>query len=362
MGNAWRMFRTGLNVLRKPLEVATRPLHFQLEPAVGCNLLCKTCQVPGYDHTEVMSLDRFCQAFDQIKPLRIGLSGAGEPFLNKDMVAIIRHAKEGGAAVLTTTNFTMCHSKIEALVAVGLDLVKVSLDAATPETYHQIRGKDFFGRILADLRALQVIKRKHGVSTPFIRLQFVLQHDNLHEIAPMIDLAAMMGADSVYYQPLETLLIPDRKSNLTDGVGFDLLKERLGEAKAKAEEQGIGTNAGVLLGALPSYFRKYEQGIPEDPPQRVCLLPWFSCYITVSGNVRPCCSFGEGETLVMGNLFEEPFEQIWNNEKYRAFRRAALDHKLTYTVCRNCTPNRLRDFLSLSAVLPGFFGGPKPKD
>jgi hypothetical protein len=57
----------------------------------------------------------------------------------------------------------------------------------------------------------------------------------------------------------------------------------------------------------------------------------------------------------MGNLFQEPFERIWNSEKYRAFRRASQDRRLSYLVCRNCTPNRLRDFLDLSAVLPGFF-------
>ena len=355
MGNMWRMFRTGLTVLRKPLKVTTRPLHFQLEPATGCNLLCKTCQVPAYTERKVMALDRFAEAFDQIKPLKIGLSGAGEPFLNRDMVDIIRHAKQGGASVLTTTNFTMCSNKLDALIESGLDLLKVSLDAATPETYALIRGKDFFGRIADDLRTLQQRKSELGSRTPFVRCQFVLQHDNLHEIVPMVDLAARLGADSVYYQPLETLLIPERKEDLTEGVSMDLLTERLREAKAKAAAAGIGTNAGVLLGGLPSYYRKYEKGVPDQPPSRLCLLPWFSVYITVEGNVRPCCSFGEGETLVMGNLFEEPFEAIWNGEKYQAFRRAAIDRELSYTVCRNCTPNRLRDFLGLSGVLPGFF-------
>ena len=356
MGNAFRMMRTAWTITRKPLVVNTPPLHFQLEPAIGCNLLCKTCQVPGYDETRVMPLDKFAHAFDQIRPLRIGLSGAGEPFLNKDMVAIVRHAKQGGANVLTTTNFTMCGKVLEDLVRAGLNLIKISLDAATPETYLNIRGKDFFGRILEDLRRLQEIKRELGSETPYVRLQFVLQHDNLDEIPSLPRLAHEVGADSIYYQPLETLLIPDRKGELTEGVTYEDLERRLTEAREVARDLGVGSNLDVLLRSLPSYFRKYEKGVPEDPPSRVCLLPWFSCYITVDGGVRPCCSFGEGETLFMGNLFEEPFEQIWNNEKYRAFRRAALDRELRYKVCRNCTPNRLRDFVSLSAVLPGFFG------
>ena len=75
----------------------------------------------------------------------------------------------------------------------------------------------------------------------------------------------------------------------------------------------------------------------------------------MDGWVRPCCSFGEGETFVLGNIFEQDFwKEIWNNEKYQALRRQSLDRNLRYTVCRNCTPNRLRDFVRLAGVLPGF--------
>ena len=355
MANALRMLRTASTVLRKPLIVATRPLHFQLEPAIGCNLLCKTCQVPAYKEVRSMPVERFAHAFDQIMPLKIGLSGAGEPFLNKDMIPIIRHARAGGASVLTTTNFTLCGKLLEDLVSSGLNLIKISLDAATAETYERIRGRDFFGRIIDDVRRLQEIKRRRGSRTPYIRLQFVLQRDNLDEAPRFARLAHELGADSVYYQPLETLLISERKADLTEGVTYELLSRRLEEARDTAAELGLGSNLDVLLRSLPSYYRKYEAGVPDDPPSRVCLLPWFSCYITVDGGVRPCCSFGEGETLFMGNLFEEPFEDIWNNKKYQDFRQASLDRSLRYTVCRNCTPNRLRDFVSLSSVLPGFF-------
>ena len=357
MAHLWRMFRTGLTILRKPLLVRTRPLHFQLEPATGCNLRCQTCQVPDYtpDQYKNMTLDQFKHAFDQIRPIKVALSGAGEPFLNPDLLGIIRHASGGGASVLTTTNFTLCTRKIEEILDSGLSLLKISLDAARPETFERIRGRAFFDRILRDIEKLQELKRKRGQQTPFIRLQFVLQTDNIGEIEEMIDVADRLGAQSVYFQPLETLLIADRKENLTRGIEFEDLRNKLAAAKGRADQLEIGTNAGVLIGALHNYFRKYEPGIPKEPPQRVCLLPWFSLYITVDGDVRPCCSFGEGETFVLGNIFEQDFwKEIWNNEKYRTLRRQALDRELRYAVCRNCTPNRLRDFVRLAGVLPGF--------
>ena len=356
MAQKWRMFTTGVTVLRKPLRVKTAPLHFQLEPATGCNLKCQMCQVPDYgpDQRKNMTLDQFKRAFDQIRPIRIALSGAGEPFLNPDLLNFVRHAAENGASVLTTTNFTLCTKKIEEIVASGLSLIKISLDAARPETYEKIRGRDFFGRIVRDIKELQRIKRERNSLTPFVRLQFVLQTDSLDEILDVVDLAHGLQANSLYFQPLETLLIPNRKDTLTKGIEYEDLLERLRTAHDRASALGVGTNAGILVKSLHSYFRKYEPGVPKEPPTRVCLLPWFSLYITVDGNVRPCCSFGEGETLVLGNIFEQDFADIWNNEKYRTFRRQALDRDLRYEVCRNCTPNRLRDFMRLSRVLPGF--------
>ena len=356
MSNLWRMVRTGWTILRKPLVVPTRPLHFQLEPVIGCNLRCRMCQVPDYppERAAKMTLDRFRGIFDQIQPVRVALSGAGEPFLNPDLLAMVRHAKAGGAAVLTTTNFTLCSGKAEEIVDSGLNLIKVSLDAARPETYAKIRGRDFFNRIIPNIEELQRAKARKRSATPFLRLQFVLQSENLGEIVEMVALAHRLKADSMYFQPLETLSVPDRKEELSRGVEFESLRRQLEAARDRAAELKVGTNAGVLLRSLPNYFRKYQAGIPETPPQRVCLLPWFSLYIAVNGDVRPCCSFAEGNVCNLGNLFQQSFAEIWNSEKFQALRRQALDRKLTWFICRNCVPNRLRDFLSLSAVLPGF--------
>jgi len=365
MGHKLRMFGTGLVLAVKPLRVPARPLHFQLEPATGCNLRCKMCQVPSYtrDQFKTMSLDRFRHIFDQIRPIKVALSGAGEPFLNKDLLAIVRYARERGASVLTTTNFTLCSSKLEQIVDSGLSLLKVSIDAARPETYAKIRGRDFHARIVRDIRELQRLKKEKRSATPYLRLQFVLQADSIGEAAEVVDLAHELGADSIYYQPLETLLVADRKEELTHGVTFELLRRRLSEARDRAASLRIGSNAGILLKNLESYYRKYQRGVPDEPPGRVCLLPWFSCYITVDGNVRPCCSFGEGETLYFGNLFEQRFEEIWNSEKYREFRRQSKERQLRYEVCRNCTPNRLREFVRLAGVLPGFLtSGPSASE
>ena len=164
MSHLARMIRTGMVLLRKPLVVRQRPLHFQLEPATGCNLHCQTCQVPDYPPSmrKNMTLAQFQRCFDQVRPIKVALSGAGEPFLNPDLLGMVRYAHGNGASVLTTTNFTLCSKKIDEIVKSGLNLIKVSLDAARPQTYEKIRGLNLFERIVDDIEALQRKKAETG--------------------------------------------------------------------------------------------------------------------------------------------------------------------------------------------------------
>jgi radical SAM protein with 4Fe4S-binding SPASM domain len=52
----------------------------------------------------------------------------------------------------------------------------------------------------------------------------------------------------------------------------------------------------------------------------LCPYPWYSFTIASNGDVVACCRDLEHKT-VLGNLFQEEFEAIWNGERYRALRR-----------------------------------------
>jgi len=352
-----RMLQAGIYSVLRPLRTPNRPIHFQLEPMVGCNLKCRTCTVPSYSETKRMTIGRFRHIFDQIRPLKIALSGAGEPFLNSDMFEIIRYARENGASVLTSTNFTVTRRRLQEFIDSGLNLLKISLDAATPETYEKIRGRDRFEAICEDIRTLNELKSGAGSPTPALRLQFVIQRDNIHELSLLPRLAKELNADSIYLQPLMTEMIPERRDGLTEGVDQETLECELRSAGREASRLGLGTNVPLLLRNLRHYWQlRYAEDTVNPPPDRVCLLPWFSLYITVDGGVRPCCSFGDSESLFLGNLLEQSIEEIWNGPAYVELRRKAKERRLDYGVCRQCIPNKLRDFVALRSVLPGFLG------
>src|SRR6201993_883850 len=92
------------------------PVCLYLETTNRCNLLCTTCP----------------RTYEELEP-------------PADM-----------SWALFTPNGTLLNEKNgRALIDAGLDELRVSLDAATAKSYKAIRGKDFFARILRNVRAFR---------------------------------------------------------------------------------------------------------------------------------------------------------------------------------------------------------------
>ena len=52
-----------------------------------------------------------------------------------------------------------------------------------------------------------------------------------------------------------------------------------------------------------------------------CPWPWQSSYIVANGDVVSCCQIADSSVVKMGNMFDGPFADIWNNDKYRELRQ-----------------------------------------
>ena len=57
-----------------------------------------------------------------------------------------------------------------------------------------------------------------------------------------------------------------------------------------------------------------------------CTMPWVHLHVTTGGWVRPCCIADWNQPL--GNIKEETYDELWNNQEFRDFRRRLmLDQK-----------------------------------
>lgn len=346
----------GAMVALKPKKVLFRPIHIQIEPTDACNLDCSFCA-----HSEViqkprvMSLEEFKRIIDEIQPKKVTLSGYGEPLLNNALPQMIAHAKSKGASVNTTSNLTLLRTEEKAvdLVRSGLDLIDVSIDSASSDVYQLVRGQDRFDQILDGVRLLLRVKSELDGRKPRVRISFVINKRNLHQMADFARLAHDLGVDVAFFQMLQLTAIEDRKGGLIGGVPYEQFKQALEEAHVVARELGVTANTAQLLADLPEYWRKYDSREMSD---KKCVLPWFSLYITADGSVRPCCAFAPVKVDMGGTILARDIDDIWNSQQYQAFRQALRKGVRPTEVCRNCVPENLLDVIRRMPFSPGFFG------
>src|SRR5262249_31884597 len=146
------------------------PVCLYLETTNRCNLLCTTCPRTYADlHPPAeRSWDLFTSSIEQLPRLqRPVLHGVGEPMLVKHLPRMVSYLKERGVYVLFNTNGTVLNERNgRALIEAGLDELRVSLDAANAQTYRKVRGKNYFDRILRNVKAFRALQEREGHAKP----------------------------------------------------------------------------------------------------------------------------------------------------------------------------------------------------
>src|ERR1700691_4729641 len=182
------------------------PVCLYLETTNRCNLLCTTCP-RTYAELEPpadMSWDLFTSIVDQIPRLhRAVLHGVGEPMLVKNLPRMVRYLKDRGTYVLFNTNGTVLNERNgRALIEAGLDELRVSLHAAHAKSYRAIRGKDYFGRILRNVRAFRALQEREGKDRPRVSAWLTGLKETIAELPQFVKVAAEIGVKEVYLQRL----------------------------------------------------------------------------------------------------------------------------------------------------------------
>jgi len=316
------------------------PTEAYFEVANRCNSRCATCPITFGPHEAArqMSLDEFKSLVAGLPDLRRAvLQGVGEPLLNRDLGAMIAHLKSRGVHVVFNTNGALLtHRRQLELIGSGLDELRVSLDASTPETYLKIRGIPAFDRVVANVAAMVRIKRDVGAETPRLSFWMTGLRENLAELPGLIDIAGRVGVDEVYVQRLTFWgqgLATAEQSVYRDAS--DDVDEILAEAERRAAELDVRLRgAGAVTPREGLLDRR-----PEVQPWRGCSRPLRLIYVTAQGNALPCCiaPFTDAPyaTYVLGNVLTDGVEAVWNGERYRRFRERLYSSDPPPS-CRSC--------------------------
>jgi MoaA/NifB/PqqE/SkfB family radical SAM enzyme len=320
------------------------PICLYLETTNRCNLLCTTCP-RTYEQLEPeadMPWSLFTQIIDQYPNIaRVVLHGIGEPMLVKDIAERVAYLKARNIYVLFNTNGTVLNEvNGRALIEAGLDELRVSLDAAEPDVYQMVRGKDFFSKIVANVKNFTHLQRELNAPKPRVSLWLTGLRETVDQLPNFVRLAHSIGVFEVYLQRLVFFDQPMSENSLAraESALFEHTTAReealIEEAATIAKELGVTFSASGAVD--PGESIKMQR---SDSPWSLCRRPWSLMYITANGRVLPCCiapfSMKGYGAFTLGDATQSTLREIWNGPEYQNFREGLLTSSPP-PACTNC--------------------------
>lgn len=330
---------------RAPIATSPPRVVF-IEVTNRCNLTCVTCPrtFVRHENSQTLAWNNFLRVVEQFPAMqRAVLHGIGEPLLNHDLVRMVEYLKTRNVTVLFNTNATLLtEERARQLIARGLDEIRVSLDAANLSTYTQIRGAPRLPQIIQNLQRLVEIQHALKADKPRVSIWMTGMRENIGELPGLVRLAARIGVREVYVQRMVYYLDHANPPGWMERghalfADFDAgIHGILEQAEILADELGITLRAS---GATDPRHSLAQAPSNDARPWAACLRPWSTAYVTANGNCLPCCmtpfATQDYASLNLGNLFQQPFDEIWNAEKYRAWRHELLSDTPPIA-CRGC--------------------------
>ena len=301
------------------------PRSIQIECTTKCNLRCTFCEL-SYWSEEPADLE-----FDNVQTMvahlpklkRIDLTGIGEALVNKNFFEIVKFLKSRGIYITLNDNFMLMTEKTaRRVVELGIDQIFLSLDGGSPETYEPIRRGAKFDVVIANVKRLMAIKKEMHSHLPEVKINTVVCETNYHELPRIVELAHEIGIGMVQFVNIVTF-------EDTDDMGTEdvrgAVRQKFEEAIARAEELGVLVKVELF----------------DKLPVQQCDFPWTRNFVTYDGHVHPCCyTTQSGDRTAqngrsLGNLVSNRYADIWQGEKYVAFREKMAQGVLPYQ-CAQC--------------------------
>ncbi len=281
----------------------------------------------------------------------------GEPLIYPCLEELILEIKKTKCFVDTPTNGTLLEENAMMLVKTKFDSIRVSLDGPRKQNNIQ-RGNGSYEKAIAGIEALVEEKKKQHAKKPDLSIIYTvtpencdsieelflkdlnLEHFNWITIQMQNFITQQMG--ETYARFLKTEfnienakywkgLVREPQEFLN--IDCSELSRQVFRVKKALKEK----NKYLLL--LPPSFtpENLEAYLKADwckmsDHYKSCIIPWVSTDIVANGDIAPCHIFYD---LVMGNLYDNTFEEIWFGSKYQKFRDY-ISRKQFMSICPGC--------------------------
>lgn len=300
-------------VLNKPVQWGY-PVSISFEPTTSCNLRCPECPSGLRQFTRptgMLKKDFFTRTIDEIHKelLYLIFYFQGEPYLNPDFLDMVKYASSKKIYTATSTNaHYLTDENAKRTVESGLDRLIISIDGTTQDVYRQYRVGGNLNKVLEGARNIVKWKKELNSKTPFIFFQFLVVKHNEHQIEEVKQMAKEIGVDEVRFK---TAQVYDYENDPNQ-----LIPENDKYSRYKKNTDGTYTAKNKLANH--------------------CWKMQHANVITWDGLVVPCC-FDKDAMHRLGNLQNESFKSIWNNDNYKQFRSELKKSRKNIDICANCS-------------------------
>ncbi len=238
-----------------------------------------------------MSLSTFNKIMDEIDRFgrrNISLHKDGEPLLHPDIENILHRVKlNQDHVVYLTTNGHKLNKRInEILLENKIDIINISLGAATSEFYEKVRGRDF-NKVIANINCLL-----DDIKKTSYKPRVILQIIDLNEFPEMRD------EIKIFKRTWQTR---DVEVSIWKKLNWGVFKED----------------------SIFSY--RYP-----------CYSLWESFNINSNNVITACCMDWKQE-LVIGNIEDKSIEKIWKDDLLRRLRMTHINgEENKIELCNTC--------------------------
>ena len=323
----------------------------QIEPTDNCNLNCKMCKPHAEGWAMIHSVSKGFLDVDVWRKIvsdfkrerivwdHIIFQWLGDPLIHPEIDQLIAiAAKELSGSVgylrLDSNMIALDQRRMLRLLNVAAQtktpmLLVASIDAASPEVYSQVKGKDRLKLVHENLRRFLRFRRK--LQSPVnLQVQFVVQEENGKEVLDFLtywsDLFACQGGEFWHDEILFKRLSVDGGGE--GQAAADLLYQKF------VLDQGIRQEMKGHVQIQVWTKRPWQEDDAHIGTRTACPGLWMTPVIRHDGQLMMCCADLQGE-LNLGSLKAHHFLELWNGVKAQAERRRHLSGEFR-GVCQGC--------------------------
>ena len=290
------------------------PRSVKIELTGRCNYRCGFCALRMREDQPKVSDDMCLDFFKQITQdmlesgvEEIGLFYLGESLMAPELLVLATQWLKWLKMpyVFLTTNGSLLGERVaHALFDAELDSLKFSINASDFEQFEAVMGvkPKLYEQSLLNLRRAYEIRERCKYRTKIYASSIKYDGDQQRRMEELVRERVRPFVDEHYWLPLYSMgsVATQREAEL----GY----------RPTAGNQG---RIGGLVKPLPCWSAFTEGHVRSD------------------GQVSLCCFDADGRFQV-GNLHDDSWMTVWNNDKFTKIREAHLKEDLTGTVCAEC--------------------------